>query len=130
MAVVVDASVLIAIIGNEPEKAILVQQTRGKNLLAPESIPWEIGNAFSAMLKRNRVTVEQALQALDAYQQIPVRFVTVELSEALRIAAELNIYAYDAYLIRCSQKYGAPLLTLDRKLTQAGRDIGIQVVEV
>ncbi len=60
MNLVVDTSVIIAVIANEPEKASLVTQTQGADLFAPRPIHWEIGNAFSAMLKRRRVTVEQA----------------------------------------------------------------------
>jgi hypothetical protein len=60
------------------------------------------------MLRRGRVTRHRALQAIEVYYRISVRFVQVELEESLRLAAELNVYAYDPYLIRCAFKYGAP----------------------
>jgi predicted nucleic acid-binding protein len=59
-----------------------------------------------------------------------VRFVEAELEESLRLAAELNVYAYDAYLIRCATKYGAPLLSLDQALLRAARSKGVDVLEV
>jgi len=96
MDIVVDASVIIAVIANEAEKDRLVKLTQGANLVAPPSVHWEIGNAFSAMLKRSRVTLHQALKAMEVYRRIPIRFAEVELDEALRIVAESNIYAYDA----------------------------------
>jgi len=34
---------------------------------------WEIGNAFSAMLKRQRITPEQAKTAVEIYGQILLR---------------------------------------------------------
>ncbi len=43
-----DASVIIAVIANEPEKDKLIQITEGADLLVPASIHWEIGNAFSS----------------------------------------------------------------------------------
>lgn len=129
MDLVVDTSVLIAVIANQPEKAALVDATRGRTLLAPPSVHWEIGNAFSAMLKRSRITQKEVLQAIDAYQQIALRYATVELKESLLIAAKLGIYAYDAYLIRCAQKYEAPLITLDRKLSRLAQEEGIEVLE-
>lgn len=52
MNLVVDTSVIIAVIANEPEEATLVAQTQGADLFAPHSLYWEVGNAFSAMLKR------------------------------------------------------------------------------
>lgn len=90
---------------------------------------WEIGNAFSAMLRRERVTLPQAQTAIAAYQQIPIRFVEIEMNQALDIAATFNIYAYDAYLIRCATKYRAPLLTLDRHLMQVAEDAGVKILE-
>ena len=130
MDIVVDTSVIIAVIANEPEKEALVELTKGANLIAPHSVHWEIGNAFSAMLKRERIRVEQAIQAMRLYQQIPIRFVDVELEESLKIADTLGIYAYDAYLIRCALKYKSPLISLDRKLVNAAKEMKARVIEV
>jgi predicted nucleic acid-binding protein len=128
--VVVDASAIIAVIANEPQKDTLIALTQGVDLIAPSSVHWEIGNAFSAMLRRNRITLHQALQAIDVYYRIPIRFTEVELAESLKLAAELNIYAYDAYLIRCALKYNAPLLSLDRNVMRVAQGKGAKVIEV
>ena len=130
MEIVIDASVLIAVITNEGEKEKLVAMTNEAELIAPLSVHWEIGNAFSSLLKRRRVTLEEALQAIEIYLQIPVRFVEVELAESLELADELDLYAYDAYLLRCAAKYRLPLLTLDGRLIQAAKEKKIQVLEV
>ncbi len=130
MEIVIDASALIAVIANEPEKAMLIQVTKGVDLIAPHSIDWEIGNAFSAMLKKARITLDQAIQAVELYQHIPIRFVDVELDESIKIAATLKIYAYDAYLIRCAIKYKVPLLSLDRNLVNSAKTLNVQVLEV
>jgi predicted nucleic acid-binding protein len=130
MDIVVDASVIIAVIANEPEKGRLIDLTHAANLIAPASVHWEIGNAFSAMLRRNRITLHQALQAMGVYYCIPIRFTEVELDESLKLAAESNIYAYDAYLVRCALKYNAPLLSLDRGLVRVARAKGVDVIEV
>ena len=128
--VVVDASVLIAVVTNEPEKANLIKLTQNVDLIAPHSIHWEIGNAFSAMLKRNRVPLEEAIQAIAAYQKIPIRFVSIELDEAIRLADTLKIYAYDAFLIRCAIKYKSPLLSLDKSLVNSAKLIKARILEV
>ena len=130
MDIVVDTSVIIAVIANEPEKEALVEVTTGADLIAPHSVHWEIGNAFSAMLRRERIRLEQAIQAIQLYQQIPIRFVDVELEETLRIADTLGIYAYDAYLIRCALKYKSPLISLDRNLVNAAKEMKARVMEV
>ena len=130
MDIVVDASVIIAVIANEPEKEQLIQITKGADLLAPASIHWEIGNTFSAMLKRGRITLEQALNALKIYQKIPIRYIEVELDQTLSIVAEHEIYAYDAYLIQCALKYNSLLITLDRKLAQVAQEMNVKIIEV
>ncbi len=82
------------------------------------------------MLRHERIAVEQAIQAVKLYQQIPIRFVEVELEESLKTAEALGIYAYDAYLIRCALKYKAPLISLDRNLVKAAKEMRARVVEV
>ena len=130
MKFVVDASVIIAVIANESEKERLIEITKGADLLAPASIHWEIGNAFSAMIKRERITLEQAQSAIEVYKQIPIRFTEVELEESLEIVSEYGIYAYGAYLVRCAIKYKSVLITLDQKLAQVAQKMNVAVVEV
>ena len=130
MQVAIDASAIIAVIVNESEKKTLIELTTGADLVAPASIHFEIGNAFSAMLKRHRITIAQAQVAVALYQDIPIRFVEIELAATLEIADQLSIYAYDAYLIRTAEKYRAPLLTLDKALQHHARSYGVKVLEV
>jgi predicted nucleic acid-binding protein len=130
MEIVIDTSILIAVIANEPKKRPLIELTRGAGLIAPQSVHWEIANAFSAMLKRQRITLDQALRAIEIYRQIPIRLVDVELEDSLEIAQKQAIYAYDAFLLRCAVKYKLPLLSLDRNMMTVARQMGIHVLEV
>jgi len=57
MKIAVDTSAIIAVIAGEPEKARLIELTKDAIIVAPPSVKWEVGNAFSAMLKRSR-TIE------------------------------------------------------------------------
>jgi len=130
MDVVVDTSVIIAAIAGEARRECLIEAVRGADLIAPPSVHWEIGKAFSAMLRRGRITLQQALAAIEIYSAIAIRFVDVELRESLEIARASNIYGYDAYLIRCALKYDAPLLSLDGNLLRAAKQAGVSVIEV
>ena len=130
MEVVTDASALVAVITNENRRQALIRSSKGADLIAPASVHWEIGNALSAMLKRGRIGPPQVAEAIAAYEQIPLRFVDVELDESLVIAAELDLYAYDAFLLRCALKYRSPLLTLDRGLVHAAKQLDVAIVEV
>ncbi len=130
MNLVVDASAVIAVIANEACKAAIVRQTQGADLIAPPSLHWEIGNAFSAMFKRRRLTIQDARKALHAYRQIPIRFSDVELEDAVELSAELDVHAYDAYLIVCALRHQCKLLTLDTGLAEAAAKAGVSVVEI
>jgi len=130
MKIVADTSSIIAVILNEPIKSTLIRLTQGAHFIAPHSVHWEIGNAFSAMFKRKRINLEQAKIALQIYQKIPITFVDVQLDLALEIAKKQDIYAYDAYLLVCALQYQSPLISLDRGLIQAAKFLNINILEI
>ncbi|MEP7039369.1 MAG: type II toxin-antitoxin system VapC family toxin, partial [Acidobacteriota bacterium] len=118
---------IIAVIANEPEKSALIAKTQGYELFAPRSLYWEIGNAFSAMIKRGRITLKQAKAAIEIYEQIPLILVDVDLKQALEIVDRHKVYAYDAFMIVCALNRGCPLLTLDGGLSYAAKAAGVEV---
>src|SRR6266568_362192 len=127
MDVVTDTSAIIAVITNSPEKKALAEITNDSALLAPASVHWEIGNAFSSLLKRRLIGMAEIAKALQVYETIPIRYMDVDLEQSLAVASELSIYAYDAYLIACARMARAPLLTLDHGLARAARRVGVTV---
>lgn len=82
------------------------------------------------MLRRGRVDLGLVAEAIEVYQRIPIRFVDVDLSASLEVAAEHRLYAYDAYFIECARSRNAPLLTLDRPLARAAEKAGANLLEV
>ena len=130
MNIVVDTSVIIAVVTNEKHKKQLVGIAKGADLIAPASVHWEVGNAFSAMFKRQRITLEQAVEAIQIYQLIPLRFSEVALSTALELSYKLKVYAYDAYVIGCALKHNSPLISLDRSLLDAAQMARVTIKEV
>ena len=130
MHIVVDTSVIVAVLLNEPVKSALVELTTGAALHAPLSLHWEIGNAFSAMFKQHRLSPDQALKALKIYRTIPLQLIDVDLAKSVQISSTHGLYAYDAYFIVCAQKLSAPLLTLDKGLKAAAVQAGIKLLEV
>jgi predicted nucleic acid-binding protein len=130
MKAVIDTSALIAVLLGEKSRARIVELTYNTDLIAPASLHWEIGNAFSAMFKRSRLELSTAIEAIDRYQDIPIQFVEVDLREALRLSEELNVYAYDAYMLNVAKRHRVPLLTLDGGLQEAARRANIKLLEV
>jgi predicted nucleic acid-binding protein len=130
MLIVPDTSALVAVIIDEPEREQIIFQTKGKTLIGPGSIPWEVGNAFTAMFKQKRLTFEAARMGLSIFQSIPLQLITPDFIMALKIAKKANIYAYDAYFLDCAIRHRAPLITLDRKLRTAANEFNIETVEI
>ena len=130
MDIVIDTSALIAVIVGEPERNRIVELTTGNTLIGPGSIPWEIGNAFSAMFKQNRLTLDEARKGLVIFDSIPLRYIKPDFVNALQISKQANMYAYDAYFLDCAIKHKAPLLTLDRKLKRAAQNLNVETMEV
>ena len=130
MSVIVDTSILIAVITHEPHRNRILEITSGKELIAPRSVFWEIGNAFSAMLKQRRITLEESLACIKSYRKIAIHMVDIDLESALEISERQNIYAYDAYLIACAQRFKFPLITLDKGLLLAARKERVSLMEV
>lgn len=130
MDITIDTSALIAVITNESSRSLAIEATTGHSLVAPSSVHWEIGNALSAMIRRDRISLAQAKACVDAYAQIPIKLIEVDLIKSLNLAKQLNVYAYDAYLLVCAMQMGTPLLTLDRSMKLAACGLGVKVLEV
>lgn len=129
MKIIVDTNILLATAMDEPEKPNITRVTLGMELLAPEVLPFEIGNAISALLKKRIITSDEALSVWKAAQQIPVELIPVDIELALKIAIRFNIYAYDAYFLQCAVEQGIPLFTLDRKMKDVASNLNIEIME-
>ena len=62
--------------------------------------------------------------------ELLISFFDVSLDEAIHIAAQHMIYAYDAYFIVCARNQSSALITLDDGLQTAARAAHIGLVEV
>lgn len=129
LEIAVDTSTIMAVILNEPSKPELLERTRGAELLSAPTLPWEVGNSLTALFKRARIDLDQAKGALESFREIAVRLAEIDLATCVEMAKEQGIYAYDAYMIECARKYGAPLLSLDGPQRQVALKLGIEVLE-
>jgi predicted nucleic acid-binding protein len=129
MKIISDTNIFLAVVLNEPEKGRIIQLTSGAEVVAPEILPYEIGNALSAMYKRKQITNKEAFSALSATGSISARLVPIDIQEALRLAIEFNIYAYDAYFLQCAKSLSSPLLTLDNRMKHVAIELNIDILE-
>lgn len=130
MRVVADANVFLAVAFEEPEKSGIIEVCRGRTLTAPEVLPFEIGNALSALMRRDRLSLKEAQAAWRVCSSITVELRGVDIEAALELAQQHGIYAYDAYYLQCAAGLRLPLLTLDRRLERVARQVGVKIVEV
>ena len=130
MKLVADTNTFLAVVLNERERSVIIQTTTGYDLLAPDVLPFEIGNALSSMLKKSVMQASEILHAWDAAQKIPVELSPVDMRASLRLAMRFGIYAYDAYFLECALSRRLPLLTLDKGMARVARELSIEVLEV
>lgn len=129
MEAIVDTNIFMAVILEEPEKQKIIDLTSDVDIISPEILPYEIGNAFSALAKRKQISEKEILQAFQVFQNIPVRLVSLDIQAALKIALKYNIYAYDAYFLQCAKSLSHPLLSLDKKMNEVATDLKISLLE-
>jgi len=114
---VVDCSVLAAVLFDEPDRDAAALAMAGKELFAPDLLDHEI---VSVALKKSAAghpaLAQQAVEDLDA---IALTRCTVDRDAQFRLAEETGLTAYDAAYLQLALELRAPLATFDRKLGQA-----------
>lgn len=128
--ITIDTSALLAVLVNEPYKAKIIELTKESDLQAPVSLDAEIGNALSAMIKRERISSSNANQVIIQFEKIPIRRTHIRLANAIELAATFNIYAYDAYVLDCARQYRTPLLSLDKRMIELSKQLQVTTLEV
>lgn len=137
--IVVDASAVLSVLLHEAHRAAILAATAGCELVSPDSLPFEVANALSARMKRGdaqRLEAQEASEAFRQFASMTIRLVPQSMADharALALAGRLGIYAYDAYMLVCSQAAKAALLTLDGRgrrpgLVQQAEALGIELV--
>jgi predicted nucleic acid-binding protein len=120
---------LLAVALNEPEKDWLIQVTGGHDLVAPDVLPFEIGNALSSLVRRELVAEKHLSAVWDATARVPIELKTIDVKSALLLAGHFRIYAYDAYFLQCAIETKSPLLSLDRGMRHVAKELNIHTVE-
>ncbi len=130
MDLIVDTNIFLAVALNEPEKPSIIRVSSGYAVVTPEILLYEIGNALSAMVKRHRLTADEAIAALNITKNIPAKRIECNVQKSLEIAIKFNIYAYNAYFLQCALSTNSPLITLDKKMKVVAEELNIKVLEI
>ena len=130
MNMVIDTSAIIASVMRGPERDALAEAASGHVLIAPGYVRWEVCQALSVMIRQKGIDVVEARRGMEILDNIPLRYVDVDMAQVLSIASRMKGVAADAFLLETAIRYNAPLLTLDRSLSRAAESLGIDVVRL
>lgn len=129
MDIVADASAFLAVVLNEASRDAIISKTVGRRLVAPEVLPYEVGNALVLVRRKKRIAEGEVLHALESARRIPVTLMPVSVPDAVKLAMRYGTYAYDAYYLQCCIENRLPLLSLDARMCEVARGLGLQVME-
>jgi len=100
-------------------------------LTVPSIWYYEVHNVLKTAVKRKRITDEDAGQAMKLIENLPVKPVNFRPDEYKLIfnrSKDFDLSFYDASYLFLSELKKAPIATLDKKLIQACKRAGIQVL--
>ncbi len=119
-ATVVDCSALAAVVFEEDWGTEVVPQLKGRRLIAPALLPFELAQVCSTKMRRHpmqgAVLLDQFVAALG---QLGLDLEPVGLDELPALAGRHGLSCYDAAYLWLALAHQAPLVTFDRKLAAA-----------
>ena len=129
MEILLDASAIMAVIADEPESGLVIEYTKDAVIVSPNVVAFEIANAVTKMIKKKIIdSQEKMIRIIEIFETIPLKLVTVDISETLKIAWKYKIYAYDAFYLETAVRLNLPLLTFDSGMRRIGNELGIPIV--
>ena len=119
--IVADATVLAAVLFGEDEQREAVALLRGRALVAPHLVDYEITNVALNKLRRGRLPLDSVSASLDAVRTRN-RAACNDLAAVLALAQRYRLTAYDAAYLWLAEQLEAPLATFDTALARAAQD--------
>lgn len=120
LPLVVDASLVCALLFDEPERDEALARLTARRLFAPRLLDLEMVQV--ALKKARRGLPEAAVaQALDDYAQLDIDLIHADFPAPFELAQRYGLSAYDASYLWLAAELKAPLASFDRQLAEAAR---------
>ena len=116
---VVDASALSAILFREDEAAWMSEVLECGELHAPMIIDFELTNILLKKVKRAPSERDRLLAGFGLLARFKLARHPIEAAEVFGLAEQTRLSAYDASYLWLARRFGATLVTLDRRLAAA-----------
>ena len=122
MKTVIDASVILARLMPDEKLAGRVDKLyqrfeKGKlDLMAPNLLVYEIANSIKSACVQKRLTRKTGQALLEAFLDLPIRYVGVDWLLAWNLSMKFGLSFYDAVYLSLANELGVELITLDKKL--------------
>lgn len=102
--------------------------TAGYQLLAPDLLWAELGNALWKKHRRHELDPRTARRLLHDFARVPIEFHETGrwTPAALDLATQYGVTVYDGLYLALAAGHGCRVLTADRRLREACRDGGIR----
>ncbi len=117
---VVDCSLLAAMLFQEPGRADAENRVMGKALHAPALLDFEIVSVAVKKSRQGRIDI--ARDGVSLYRELPIELHQVDLPCIFDLADRYQLSAYDASYLWLAAELKAPLATFDRRLGVAATE--------
>jgi predicted nucleic acid-binding protein len=135
MSFVVDSSIAVAwLLPDEqsPATDALASRLEDGTAVAPALWLLEVGNALLTAQRRKRLTDREVDRSLGVLTALPIDVESSPPGESLAVilalARKLGLTAYDAVYVELAHRRRLPLATLDVRLAEGARKIGLEVL--
>jgi predicted nucleic acid-binding protein len=125
-AKVVDSSAVCAVIFLEPGAEKIQTRLDASRVIAPELLAFEVSNVFVTKCRTRTADIGILSQQFDAFLDAQLEYRVVDFEAVAEIAIRTKLSAYDASYLYLAQKLDSELVTLDRRLEQVARSLGVR----
>ena len=125
-SLIVDANVAVAwYLPESRSSAALALLADGTQVIAPELILAEIGNATWKRCRRGEVSTEDAVHIVEQAAAVFAKLVPLHelASAAMRLSARLDHPIYDCFYLALAERERAPIVSADAKLLAAAKKL-------
>ena len=117
--IVVDCSLLAAMLFQEPDSPAAQRKVTGRSLHAPALLDYEVASVAVRKSRAGRADV--AGDGMLRYARASIEFHDVDAAALVPLAQRYQLSAYDAAYLWLAAELKAPLATFDRRLGEAAQ---------